>query len=251
MCAHILVAEDDLRQATVIRRYLEHEGHTVVIVHDGGSAIDEARRHRPDLLVLDVMMPVVDGLQVCRVLRRESELAILMLTARNTEDDLLRGLGLGADDFMTKPYSVRELMARIRTLLRRARRTAEVEAEPAEETVLQVGALTMDAARHEVRLGARRIELTAGEFRLLSVMLAAPDRVFTRRQLLTHTRGANAFVTERTIDVHILNLRKKIEPVPRRPAYLLTVVGVGYKLTDGSGTADGPDSFRAEPRGER
>ncbi|MEU6220469.1 response regulator transcription factor [Streptomyces sp. NPDC047022] len=246
MCAHILVAEDDLKQATVIRRYLEQEGHTVVVVHDGGSAIDEARRHRPDLLVLDVMMPVMDGLQVCRVLRRESELAILMLTALGTEEDLLRGLGLGADDFMTKPYSARELMARIRTLLRRARRTAEVRAEPVDETVLHVGALTMDMARHEVRFGARRVELTAGEFRVLSVMAAAPDRVFTRRQLLMHTRGANAFVTERTIDVHVLNLRKKMEPDPRRPAYLLTVVGVGYKLTDGSDDVDGPDGLRGE-----
>ncbi|MEU8523777.1 response regulator transcription factor [Streptomyces sp. NPDC048577] len=234
MCAHILVAEDDIRQAMVIRRYLEQDGHTVAVVHDGAAAIDEARRHRPDLLVLDVMMPVVDGLQVCRVLRRESELAILMLTARNTEEDLLRGLGLGADDFMTKPYSARELMARIRTLLRRARRAAEVQDEPVDETVLRVGALTMDVGRHEVRCGARRIELTAGEFRVLSVMAAAPDRVFTRRQLLVRTRGANAFVTERTIDVHILNLRKKIEPNPRRPVHLLTVVGVGYKLTDGS-----------------
>lgn len=129
MCAHILVAEDDVRQATVIRRYLEHEGHTAVVVHDGRAAIDQARRRPPDLLVLDVMMPVVDGLQVCRTLRRESDLPILVLTARTAEEDLLRGLGLGADDYMTKPYSARELMARIRTLLRRARPTAEVREE--------------------------------------------------------------------------------------------------------------------------
>ncbi|WP_328665813.1 response regulator transcription factor [Streptomyces sp. NBC_00322] len=245
MCAHILVAEDDVRQATVIRRYLEHEGHTAVVVHDGRAAIDQARRRPPDLLVLDVMMPVVDGLQVCRTLRRESDLPILVLTARTAEEDLLRGLGLGADDYMTKPYSARELMARIRTLLRRARPTAEVREEPADDPVLRVGALMVDPVQHAVWFGERRIELTAGEFRVLTVMAAAPERVFTRRQLLMHTRGADTFVTERTIDVHVLNLRKKLEPDPRRPAYLVTVIGVGYKLTDGT------DDFPAKPRGER
>jgi DNA-binding response OmpR family regulator len=245
VCARILVAEDDVRQATVIRRYLEHEGHTAVVVHDGRAAIDQARRCPPDLLVLDVMMPVVDGLQVCRTLRRESDLPILVLTARTAEEDLLRGLGLGADDYMTKPYSARELMARIRTLLRRARPTAEVQEEPADDPVLRVGALMVDPVQHAVWFGERRIELTAGEFRVLTVMAAAPERVFTRRQLLMHTRGADTFVTERTIDVHVLNLRKKLEPDPRRPAYLVTVIGVGYKLTDGT------DDFPAKPRGER
>ncbi|MEW2117856.1 response regulator transcription factor [Streptomyces sp. NPDC005474] len=246
MCAHILVAEDDVRQAMVIRRYLEHDGHSVVVVHDGRAAIDEARRRRPDLLVLDVMMPGTDGLQVCRVLRRESDLPVLMLTARTTEQDLLLGLELGADDYMTKPYSARELMARIRTLLRRAR-PAEVLEPQAHDPVLRVGALTVDPARHVVVVGERRVELTAGEFKVLAFMAAAPERVFTRRQLLTHTRGTNTYVTERTVDVHILNLRKKLEPDPARPVHLVTVFGVGYKLTDGSAGPDTAEAPGVEP----
>src|SRR3954465_10042083 len=162
MCAHVLVAEDDVRQATVIRRYLEREGHTALVVHDGRAAIDEARRRPPDLLVLDVMMPGVDGLDVCRILRGESDLPVLMLTARTAEEDLLLGLDLGADDYMTKPYSPRELMARIRTLLRR---THGVAARP--EPALIVGALTVDPARHEVTVDGRRIECTPGEFQML------------------------------------------------------------------------------------
>lgn len=233
MCAYVVVAEDDKRQAHVIRHYLEHEGHTAVVVHDGRAALDEVRRRRPDLLVLDVMMPVMDGLDVCRILRRESELAVLMLTARTTEEDLLLGLELGADDYLTKPYSPRELMARIRTLLRRTQRTAA----PADDPVLRIGALAVDPARHTVDIGGRRVDCTPGEFELLASLAAAPDRVFSRRQLLTRTRGSDTFISERTVDMHILNLRKKLEADPGRPAYLLTVFGVGYKLTDGSGRA--------------
>jgi DNA-binding response OmpR family regulator len=233
MCAYVVVAEDDKRQAHEIRHYLEHEGHTAVVVHDGRAALDEVRRRRPDLLVLDVMMPVMDGLDVCRILRRESELAVLMLTARTTEEDLLLGLELGADDYLTKPYSPRELMARIRTLLRRAQRTAA----PADDPVLRIGALAVDPARHTVDIGGRQVDCTPGEFEILASMAAAPDRVFSRRQLLTRTHGSDNYISERTVDMHILNLRKKLEADPGRPAYLLTVFGVGYKLTDGTGHA--------------
>ena len=229
MSAHVLVAEDDVKQASVVRRYLEREGHTVLVVHDGRAALDEVRRRPPDLLVIDVMMPVVDGMDVCRILRRESDLPVLMLTARTTEEDLLLGLDLGADDYMTKPYSPRELMARIRTLLRRTRAAAAPD-----EEVLRVGGLALDPVRRTVEMDGRRVECTPGEFDVLAAMAAEPDRVFTRRQLLTRTRGSDRYITERTIDVHMLNLRKKIEPVPRRPAYLQTVFGVGYRLTDGS-----------------
>jgi len=233
MCAYVVVAEDDKRQAHVIRHYLEHEGHTAVVVHDGRAALDEVRRRPPDLLVLDVMMPVMDGLDVCRILRRESELAVLMLTARTTEEDLLLGLELGADDYLTKPYSPRELMARIRTLLRRTQRTAA----PADDPVLRIGALAVDPARHTVDIGGRQVDCTPGEFEILASMAAAPDRVFSRRQLLTRTHGSDNYISERTVDMHILNLRKKLEADPGRPAYLLTVFGVGYKLTDGTGHA--------------
>lgn len=238
MCAHVLVAEDDAGQAEVIRRYLEREGHTATIVHDGRAAIDEARRLRPDLLVLDVMMPVVDGLDVCRVLRRETDdLAVLMLTARSAEEDLLLGLDLGADDYLTKPYSPRELMARIRTLLRRVGRSAT-----AAGSALHVGALAVDPVRHEVRVDGLPVDCTPGEFRILAAMAEQPERVFTRRQLLAHLHGFDRYITERTVDVHVLNLRKKIEPDPRRPERLLTVFGIGYKLTDGRPAEDPGDA---------
>jgi DNA-binding response OmpR family regulator len=197
-------------------------------VHDGRAAIDEVRRNRPHLLILDVMMPKVDGLDVARVLRAESDLPMLMLTARSTEDDLLLGLDLGADDYVTKPYSPRELMARVRTLLRRTRR-GEEHAAPSVRTL---GDLLLDPERHELRVEGTVVECTASEFRILMTMAAMPGRVFSRGQLLNAVHGLNEFITERTIDAHVANLRKKIEPRPRQPIYLLTVHGVGYKLVD-------------------
>jgi DNA-binding response OmpR family regulator len=223
MPARILVAEDDLKQAELIRRYLEREGHLTVVVHDGRAAIDEARRRSPDLLVLDVMMPKVDGLDVCRVLRADGDVPIIMLTARSTEDDLLLGLDLGADDYLTKPYNPRELVARVRTVLRRTRSRAEGE-------VYRVGELEIDPARHEVRLAGELVELTPAEFKILACLAAAPGRAFSRQQLLEHAFGFDHYVFDRTIDVHVMNLRKKLEP--GAPTYLKTVYGVGYKLAD-------------------
>ncbi|WP_232323693.1 response regulator transcription factor [Catenuloplanes japonicus] len=227
MCAYVLVAEDDPKQAELVRRYLEHEGHAVVVVGDGRAALDQARQNPPDLLVLDVMMPRVDGLDVCRILRRESEVPMLMLTARSTEDDLLLGLDLGADDYMTKPYSPRELAARVRTLLRRSR-PPQRRADPG----LRIGNLHVDPVRHEVRADNALIACTPGEFALLETMAREPGRVFTRDQLLRHLHGFDSYVTARTVDVHVMNLRRKIEPDPRHPVRLLTVYGVGYKLAD-------------------
>lgn len=218
-----------MKQAELVRRYLEREGHSVLVVHDGRAAIDEARGREPDLVVLDVMMPKADGLDVCRVIRAESDVPVLMLTARATEDDLLLGLDLGADDYVTKPYSPRELMARVRTLLRRARRSRDPE-----ET-LKVGDLLVDPARHLVSVAGGPVDCTPAEFRILETLAAQPERVFTRAQLLEEVHGFDRFITRRTVDVHMLNLRKKIEPDPRRPTRILTVYGVGYKLTDGSG----------------
>ncbi|MFI6758469.1 response regulator transcription factor [Micromonospora sp. NPDC050417] len=236
MCAHVVVAEDDEKQAELARRYLEREGHSVVVVRDGRAALDEIRRQPPELLVLDVMMPKVDGWDVCRILRRESELPVLMLTARSAEDDLLLGLDLGADDYMTKPYSPRELVARVRTLLRRVRRD-----EPGIDPVLRVGGLRIDPERHEVSSDARRVDCTPGEFALLHAMAAQPGRVFTREQLLGHLHGFDRYITSRTVDVHVMNLRKKIEPNPRKPRRLVTVYGVGYKLVE---DGDGPGRAR-------
>ena len=227
MCAHVLLAEDDERQAEVLRRYLAAEGHDTAVVHDGQAALEQARRRPPDLLVLDVMMPRLDGLHVCRILRQESDVLVLMLTARTGEEDLLLGLDLGADDYLTKPYSPRELIARVRTLLRRVRTT------PDAGTPRRIGRLTVDETRHVVSADGRPIDCTPGEFAILAAMARQPDRVFTRGQLLEHTRGIDRESTDRTIDVHVMNLRRKIEANPRRPDQLLTVYGVGYKLTGG------------------
>ncbi|HEV2376515.1 MAG TPA: response regulator transcription factor [Streptosporangiaceae bacterium] len=228
MGARVLVAEDDIKQLELIRRYLRHDGHDVLAVSDGQAAIDETRRWRPDLLILDVMLPGPDRLAVCRVLRQDYDLPVLMLTARSGEDDMLLGLNLGADDYMTKPYSPRELMARVRALLRRAQRPL------AGDRAWRVGALTVDSLRHEVTVEGVHADCTPAEFAILAAMAAQPDRVFTRQQLLERTRGIDHYITERTVDVHVMNLRKKFEPDPRQPVYLLTVFGVGYKLTDGT-----------------
>jgi DNA-binding response OmpR family regulator len=220
--AKVLVAEDDPKQAELLRRYLEHEGHAVTVAVDGRAALDMVRRQPPDLLVLDVMMPGVDGFEVCRVLRRDSGLPVLMLTARGAEDDLLLGLDLGADDYLTKPYRPRELAARVRALLRRTG-----DAGP------RARRLRVDAARHEVWADDAEVVCTPGEFLLLEMMVAEPGRVFTRDQLLRRLHGFGSDVTTRTVDVHILNLRRKIEADPSTPKRLLTVWGVGYKFVDG------------------
>jgi DNA-binding response OmpR family regulator len=243
--ANILIAEDDVKQAELVRRYLEHEGHTVTVVEDGRAALEVVRHKEPDLLVLDVMMPRTDGLDVVRILRGECrEVPVLMLTARSTEDDLLLGLDLGADDYMTKPFSPRELMARVRTLLRRNRRSGGpapgltpadavvAVAVAVEDDVLSVGTLRVDPARYEVSVDGAQVVVTPGEFRILAAMAAEPDRVFTRQRLLEELHGFDKYISNRTVDVHVMHLRKKIERAPRRPARLLTVFGVGYKLTD-------------------
>ncbi|MEU6476772.1 response regulator transcription factor [Streptomyces sp. NPDC047017] len=230
MCAHVLVAEDDEMQAELIRRSLLAEGHTATVVHDGRAALDAARLEGPDLVVLDLMLPVIDGLGVCRTLRRDDDVPVLMLTARSTEDDILLGLELGADDYMTKPYSPRELMARIRTVLRRGGRGGGRR----EGHVVRAAGLAVDPVRHEVRCEGRPVVCTPAEFEILLAMAGEPERVFTRRQLLQCTRGLDRASTERAVDVHIMNLRKKLEADPRRPARLLTVFGVGYKLSGGT-----------------
>ncbi|MEY2444389.1 MAG: hypothetical protein QOE00_969 [Ilumatobacteraceae bacterium] len=226
--ARLLVAEDDKKQAELIRRYLEREGHSVLVVHDGRAAIDECRRRRPDLAVLDVMMPKVDGLDACRVLRADGDMPIILLTARSTEDDILLGLDLGADDYVTKPFSPRELVARVRTVLRRTR----PDGTDGGGAVVCVGDLELDPVRHVVRMRQEPIECTPAEFKILARLIEVPGRAFTRQHLLEEAFGFDHYALDRTIDVHILNLRKKIEDDPSEPTYLLTVYGVGYKLTD-------------------
>jgi DNA-binding response OmpR family regulator len=235
MTARILVAEDDRKQATLIRRYLEREGHEATVVHDGRAALDHARSRAPDLLLLDVMLPGVDGLHVCRALRSDRDIPIIMLTARAGEEDLVLGLALGADDYLTKPYRPRELVARVAAVLRRAARAARAEPDR-----YRVGDLVVDLARHEVRAGGRPVDTTRAEFAILACLAASPGRAFTRQLLLERIGGFGRDVTGRTIDMHVLNLRRKVEPVPTRPRYLLTVFGVGYKLAE---------TFEEEPGG--
>lgn len=224
MPARILVAEDDRKQAELIRRYLERDGHEATVVHDGRAAIDLARRCAPDLLVLDLMLPSVHGLDVCRTVRSERDVPIIMLTACVGEDDVIHGLTLGADDYLTKPYRPRELLARIQAVLRRNTR-AELER-------YEVGGLVIDTVRHQVEVDGVPVHTTPAEFTLLACLAAAPGRAFTRQLLLERVGGFDRGVTGRTIDMHVLNLRRKIEPVPTRPRYLLTVYGVGYRFAE-------------------
>jgi DNA-binding response OmpR family regulator len=227
MSARILVAEDDPKQANLVRVYLEREGHSVLVVGDGRTALEQARVRRPDLVVLDVMMPQVDGLDVCRILRGESEVPILLLTARTTEDDMLLGLDVGADDYITKPYSPRELAARVRALLRRA---GVVTA--GNQAILKVGDLEIDPGRFEVRVGGRPIVLTAKEFGILEVLAGEPGRAFTRAQIIDRAFGFDHYVLERTVDAHVMNLRRKIEEDAAEPRYVQTVYGRGYRLAE-------------------
>ncbi|MBX6356827.1 MAG: response regulator transcription factor [Micromonosporaceae bacterium] len=233
MGARILVAEDDPKQANLVRLYLEREGHHVLVVGDGRAALDNCRTRRPDLVVLDVMMPSVDGLDVCRILRAESAVPILLLTARTTEDDVLLGLDIGADDYITKPYSPRELAARVRALLRRA---GVVSAD--NQAVLRVGDLEVDPGRFEVRVAGRPVTLTAKEFGILEVLAREPGRAFTRAQIIDRAFGFDHAVLERTVDAHVMNLRRKIEADAAAPRYLQTVFGRGYRLVAPAHPAD-------------
>jgi len=258
MPARILIAEDDRKQAEIIRRFLQRDGYTTLTVFDGRAAIEAARRFRPDLLILDLMLPRTDGLEVCRVLRAERDLPIVMVTARTAEEDVLLGLTIGADDYVTKPFSPAELVARVRTVLRRAARSAPADPEP-----YRVGGLVIDPSRHVVTVDGVPVETTPAEFDLLCALAAAPGRAFTRQVLLEHMSTVGRETTPRTIDVHVMNLRRKIEPVPTRPRYLLTVYGVGYKLAEipedvrpdaspwGSRPDARPESARLDPAPER
>ncbi len=227
----ILVVDDEPKIVQLARDYLEHAGFAVLTAGDGRDAVETARRRRPDLVVLDIGLPGLDGLEVTRELRRDSTIPIVMLTARDDEIDKLLGLELGADDYLTKPFSPRELVARVKAVLRRTERAAE----PGD--VIRAGDVTLDVPRMHASVAGRSVELTATEFGLLSTMAASPGRIFTRSQLLDAVRGVAFESYERAIDSHVKNLRRKIEPDPRVPRYVLTVYGVGYRFADDRGSA--------------
>jgi len=221
----ILVVDDDRKIIDLVRLYLERDGYRVLVAYDGLEALELARRKRPDLIVLDLLLPELDGLDVCRILQAESEVPIIMLTAKTTEEDKLVGLELGADDYVTKPFSPRELVARVRTVLRRVGQEARQGL-----TEIRFADLVIDRRSHEVRVRGGVVPLTPTEFRLLEVLAGEPGRAFTRLELLDRVFGYDFEGFERTVDVHVKNLRKKIEPDPKQPTYVKTVYGVGYKF---------------------
>jgi DNA-binding response OmpR family regulator len=223
----ILVVEDEMKIARVVRDYLERAGFEVIVVGDGEAALASARVSRPDLVLLDLGLPGMDGMDVARSLRRNHDTPIVMVTARGDETDRIVGLELGADDYVVKPFSPKELVARVRAVLRRSGVAAT-----ALETPIHVGDVRVDPSRFRVTAGDRSIELTPTEFQLLVTLAREPGRVFTRGQLLDAIHGVAFASYERAIDAHVKNIRKKLEPEPGRPRYVLTVHGVGYRFTD-------------------
>ncbi len=222
----ILVVDDELDIVKVVRAYLEQSGFQVITATDGQQALATFHHEQPDLIVLDLNLPKMGGLDVCRAIRRESNVPIIMLTARVEETDRLIGLEIGADDYIVKPFSPREVVARVRTVLRRSSPPIE------QPTLITRGDLTIDPLKHEVLLRSRSIDLTPSEFNILLAMASQPGRAFSRMDLLDAAQGEAYEGYERSIDVHIKNLRQKLGDEPRDPTYILTVYGVGYKFSD-------------------
>lgn len=226
MSKKILVVDDEPRIVRVLKGYLESAGFQVIAAYDGTEALAAFRHEAPDLIVLDLMLPEVDGLDVARAIRRESDVPLIMLTARVDETDRLIGLELGADDYVTKPFSPREVVARVRAVLRRVGGS-----EPASRT-LSVSDIALDLDKRQVKVSGRQVELTPTEFDLLVTLMESPGRIFSRMQLLDKVQGYTYEGYERTIDAHVKNLRQKIEEDPKRPGYILTVYGLGYKFAE-------------------
>jgi two-component system alkaline phosphatase synthesis response regulator PhoP len=228
MTRKILVVDDEPQIVKVLKAYLEKSGYQVLTSSDGKAALETFDREKPDFIILDLNLPSMDGLAICREIRRDSNVPILMLTARVEEADKLIGLELGADDYVVKPFSPREVVARVKTIFRRT----SGESEKGE--TIRAGDLVIDQMKHTVHIADKYVELTPTEFDILTVLAKQPDRVFSRLQIMEQAQG-NAFEGyERTIDAHIKNIRIKIEPNPKDPLYIQTVFGLGYKFTAGS-----------------
>jgi DNA-binding response OmpR family regulator len=221
----ILVVDDDVKTVELVKLYLNRDGYKVLTAYDGVEALHLAREKHPNLIVLDIMLPGMDGLQICRTLRAESDVPIIMLTARVTDDDRLAGLEMGADDYVIKPFSPRELAARVRAVLRRLPGNRGPDK-------IKRGELSLDISKQEVVLAGRMLNLTTVEFKLLCVLARETGRVFSRAQLIEEALGYDFEGFDRTIDVHIFNLRRKMGTEPGSPGYIKTVYGVGYKLLE-------------------
>ncbi|OAI38819.1 hypothetical protein AYO38_08900 [bacterium SCGC AG-212-C10] len=223
----VLIVEDDARTAELIRLYLDRDGYPVMVAGNGREGLELARRHQIGIVLLDVMMPEMDGLEVCRILRSESEVGIILVTARTDEVNTLTALDMGADDYVTKPFRPRELVARVRAVLRRKGGAQEPQASE-----LEFGDLTIDGRRHEVRVRGKDAGVTRKEFQLLMTLASDPGKAFSRLELLERAFGFNYEGLERTVDAHIRNLRKKIECDAENPRYIETVYGVGYRFAE-------------------
>ena len=226
----VLVVDDDAKTVELVKLYLERDSYKVLMAYDGVEALRLARESHPDLIVLDIMLPGMSGLEVCRTLRSETNVPIIMLTARTTENDKLTGLDIGADDYMTKPFSPKELAARVRVILRRL----PDETSQRGPVEIRHGELTLNFVRHEAFLAGRTLSLTPVEFKLLGVLAKEPGRVFSRGQLIEKVIGYEFEGFDRTIDVHILNLRRKLDSDSSHPGYIKTVYGAGYKFVGGT-----------------
>ena len=227
--ARILLVDDEQAVQTLLTYPLRKEGYEVVGAMDGQEALDRFGEERFDLVVLDIMLPKLDGIEVCRRLRTRSQVPIIMLTAKGDELDKVAGLEMGADDYITKPFSVREFRSRVKAALRRGNMTGQAQT-PTEPIV--AGALEMDFERRSVALGGKQVQLTYVEFEILATLASSPGRVFTRETLLEHIWGDSTYRDPRTVDVHIRHLREKLESDPKQPEYLFTVRGVGYRFRD-------------------
>ncbi len=223
----ILVVEDDIKTANLLRMYLQQAGYEVMVAYDGHGGLNIARDKLPDLVVLDLMLPRMDGLDICRALRMETGTPIIILTARSTEEEVLRGLDSGADDYITKPFSPREVVARVRTVLRRAGKLGDKTIKE-----LRFGDLLINMVKHEVTINGEIIHLTPKEFKLLETMAKEPGRAFSRLELVERAFGYDYEGLERTVDAHVMNLRKKIERDHTNPIYVETVYGVGYRFAE-------------------
>lgn len=223
----ILIVDDNASVRTMVKDYLTEEGFRVTTANNGQNALYVARREKPDLILLDIMMPEMGGYEFIRAYRKERSTPIILLTARLEESDKVLGLELGADDYITKPFGMREMVARIHAVLRR------VGLEPQTSEVLRAGEITLDRGSHEVSIGDRKVDLTPSEFELLGLLMESPGRVYGRMELLEHLQGTAFEGSERTIDVHVRNLRAKVEPDPSNPQYIETIFGVGYRMRTG------------------
>lgn len=220
----VLLVDDDIKLAKLLQTYFEREGFITYLAHEGLAALQMVRDRKPDIIILDVMLPGIDGWEICRKVRKDNDTPILMLTARDDESDRLIGLELGADDYVTKPFSPKEVVARVKAILRRTHKTV------IPSVTIKVGTLLIDLERHQVTNNGQQVELTPTEFKILELLAANAGKVYSRLQIAEQTQGYSFEGYERTIDAHVKNLRRKLETNPKEPQYIQTVYGIGYKF---------------------